>query len=286
MQKELNSIEKKIHLPFKKPCTVSGYRSSHLHALKHGPTPINVEKLKHKTILIAGLGGIGALTAEILSRCGTGRLLLFDKGTVEMKSLCRMFYRPEHVGMAKIQAARMCLGQLNPNLSLETYHCDICSESDAFKQKALANGPIDLILSTVDNISARRALNQLALELSIPLMDIHNNHSSSNVYYRLILPGNTACMMCLPDDTAPEADSVDNALGLLSPATLPPCETLAAGLIAQAVFKFLLKVGEIVPFFTFDTLSCALNATEFNPNPNCPSLECRQLCRIVQERQH
>lgn len=40
------------------------------------------------------MGGVGAVVAEMLARCGVGKLLLVDNDTVEMANMNRLFYRP------------------------------------------------------------------------------------------------------------------------------------------------------------------------------------------------
>lgn len=44
-----------------------------------------------------GMGGVGSVAAEMLTRCGIGRLLLYDYDTVELANMNRLFFRPEHV---------------------------------------------------------------------------------------------------------------------------------------------------------------------------------------------
>jgi len=50
---------------------------SRLMALKRMGIVENYEKIRDYSILIVGLGGIGSVAAEMLTRCGIGKLLLF-----------------------------------------------------------------------------------------------------------------------------------------------------------------------------------------------------------------
>lgn len=45
----------------------------------------------------AGIGGVGSVAAEMLTRCGVGRLLLYDYDKVELANMNRLFFRPEQV---------------------------------------------------------------------------------------------------------------------------------------------------------------------------------------------
>lgn len=44
-----------------------------------------------------GVGGVGSVAAEMLTRCGIGRLLLYDYDKVELANMNRLFFRPEQV---------------------------------------------------------------------------------------------------------------------------------------------------------------------------------------------
>jgi ubiquitin-like modifier-activating enzyme 5 len=45
----------------------------------------------------------------MLTRCGVGKLLLFDYDTVELANMNRLFFRPEHAGQAKVDVAARVL---------------------------------------------------------------------------------------------------------------------------------------------------------------------------------
>jgi len=65
------------------------------------------------------MGGVGSVAAEMLTRCGICRLLLYDYDTVELANMNRLFFRPEHCGMAKTDAAAVTLQQINPDVHIE-----------------------------------------------------------------------------------------------------------------------------------------------------------------------
>lgn len=44
-----------------------------------------------------GIGGVGSVAAEMLTRCGIGRLLLYDYDKVELANMNRLFFRPDQV---------------------------------------------------------------------------------------------------------------------------------------------------------------------------------------------
>lgn len=51
---------------------------SRLMALKRMGIVENYEKIRDYTVAVVGVGGVGSVTAEMLTRCGIGKLVLFD----------------------------------------------------------------------------------------------------------------------------------------------------------------------------------------------------------------
>lgn len=49
----------------------------------------NYESIRNKTVAVIGIGGVGSVAAEMLARCGVGKLILFDYDTVEMANMNR-----------------------------------------------------------------------------------------------------------------------------------------------------------------------------------------------------
>jgi ubiquitin-like modifier-activating enzyme 5 len=69
---------------------------SRLMALKRMGVVKNYEEIRNHSVLIVGVGGIGSVVAEMLTRCGIGKLILFDYDRVELANMNRMFYLPTH----------------------------------------------------------------------------------------------------------------------------------------------------------------------------------------------
>ncbi|PNH05745.1 Ubiquitin-like modifier-activating enzyme 5 [Tetrabaena socialis] len=150
---------------------------------------------QQQQVAIVGVGGVGSVAAEMLTRCGVGRLLIYDYDKVELANMNRLFFRrgrgavPEHCGMTKTDAAQKTLQEINPDVEVESYHMNITTlqgfeafkssllvppsasdasdASDASPASAPASAPasrVDLVLSCVDNYEARITINQVADE--------------------------------------------------------------------------------------------------------------------------
>jgi tRNA A37 threonylcarbamoyladenosine dehydratase len=44
-------------------------------------------------VAVVGMGGVGSVAAEMLARCGVGRLLMYDYDKVELANMNRLFFR-------------------------------------------------------------------------------------------------------------------------------------------------------------------------------------------------
>lgn len=85
----------------------------------------NYEKIREYTVAVVGVGGVGSVTAEMLTRCGIGRLLLFDYDKVELANMNRLFFQPHQSGLSKVQAAAETLQNINPDVDIETFNYNI-----------------------------------------------------------------------------------------------------------------------------------------------------------------
>ena len=177
---------------------------SRLMALKRMGVVENYEDIRTFSVLIVGIGGIGSVVAEMLTRCGIGKLLLFDYDKVELANMNRMFYLPSHEGLAKVEAAKKSLQDINPDVEIETYNMNICTldNYDKFMER-ISNGSqkgsrVSLVLSCVDNYAARIAINRACNELDQTWFESGVSENAMSGHIQLIQPGETACFSCAP----------------------------------------------------------------------------------------
>ena len=84
-------------------------------------TPGIQEKIRHATIAVLGLGGLGSAVAGAMAKIGIGKMLLSDYDVVEPSNLNRQHYFVDQIGMLKTRALKDNLLRMNPSLTLELF---------------------------------------------------------------------------------------------------------------------------------------------------------------------
>lgn len=76
-------------------------------------------RLKHTSVLIVGLGGLGCPAAAYLAGAGVGKIGLVDGDTVELSNLHRqILHSAETIGSLKVESAQSRLKGCVQRLSL------------------------------------------------------------------------------------------------------------------------------------------------------------------------
>jgi ubiquitin-like modifier-activating enzyme 5 len=241
-------------------------RYSRLRAIKDYGFKFDFTDLQNKIILICGVGGIGSLSAEMLARCGVGKLILIDVDTVEEANLNRVLYRPEHIGRKKAEVCTEILHEINPDVSVEFITTDIMSIDfeEAFE---LIISHCDLILNGLDNIPARQYLNVKCVLLNRPYVDAGALRSGLGGYVHLVIPKKTACYQC----TASVQINVksNDAKGPQCAASLPSTLAVISSLQVQQSLKFLLNFGKNADFISYNGLNDEFTILTLKKDDNC-----------------
>ena len=58
-------------------------------ALKRMGVVENYQEIKMFTCLVVGVGGVGSVLCEMLTRCGIGKLIIYDYDKVELANMNR-----------------------------------------------------------------------------------------------------------------------------------------------------------------------------------------------------
>ena len=115
-----------------------------------------LDRLRHKTVLIAGLGGVGGYCAEAVARAGVGQMIILDHDTVSPSNLNRQLLALHStLGRKKTEVMRERLLDINPELDL-TVHDRFLHPSDAADY--LAPLTPDILADCIDSIACKAAL--------------------------------------------------------------------------------------------------------------------------------
>ncbi|HDQ15616.1 MAG TPA: sulfur carrier protein ThiS adenylyltransferase ThiF [Bacteroidetes bacterium] len=76
------------------------------------------KQLSSKTVGIAGAGGLGSNCAVALARVGIGHLIIVDFDVILESNLNRQYFFYDQIGMKKVEALKINLLRINPNLKI------------------------------------------------------------------------------------------------------------------------------------------------------------------------
>src|SRR5580700_1818945 len=156
------------------------------------------EKLLASSAVLVGCGALGTVTANLLVRAGIGRLAIIDRDSVEASNLQRQTLFEEadaRDAMPKAIAAERRLRAINSGVQVEGIVADVTPENAL---DLLAGFP--LFLDGTDNFETRLLLNDAAISLGVPW--IYAAAVGSYGVTMTILPGATACLACLVENSA------------------------------------------------------------------------------------
>ncbi len=127
----------------------------------------SLRKLKESHVLVAGLGGVGAYTAELLCRAGVGRMTIADKDKIQSSNRNRQLIAlKSNEGQDKVKLMGERLMDINPNLILH-------SVNELLKDKGvegILNTRFHYVVDAIDTLSPKITLISKSLEKAYPLV--------------------------------------------------------------------------------------------------------------------
>jgi len=256
---------------------------SRLMALKRMGIVDNYEKIREYTVAVVGIGGVGSVTAEMLTRCGIGKLILFDYDKVEMANMNRLFFQPHQAGLSKVEAAARTLTNINPDVQFETHNYNITTMEnfDHFMSRitagSLLKGPVDLVLSCVDNFEARMAINKACNELKQTWFESGVSENAVSGHIQFVKPGETACFACAPPlVVASNIDEKTLKRDGVCAASLPTTMGIVAGFLVQNTLKYLLKFGQVSMYLGYNAMLDFFPTMSMKPNESCDEYFCKK----------
>ena len=195
-------------------------------------------RVKHKNILILGLGGIGSIAINLLTRAGFDNFTVVDYDRVEENNLIRQLsYDINDIGKLKVDAINGKMSLINKNVNISSTNINITKESDVEKQIEKC----DFVLCTVDKPIRliRRLINDICVKYNKPVL-FCGFTEHYGIVGPFVVPKLSACLMCIENYN--KSDDLFNT-ALYTPSYGPLCNTIAS-IAVDEIINYFLKYKE------------------------------------------
>ncbi len=212
------------------------------------------KKLKNSCIAVIGLGALGSLSAELLTRAGIGKLILVDRDIVELTNLQRQhLFTEADIGKEKVMVAKKYLQKINSDIKIKSYFDNLNKDNiDLIKS--------DLVLDCTDNLETRFLINDYCKKNKIPW--IYASCIKDHGYIFNII--NKPCFRCLVKNiTSLETCATSGILNTIS--------TIIASIQVNESIKILLNKNYEKNLIYFNITKNTLEKIKVKPDLNCPT---------------
>ncbi len=211
------------------------------------------KKLAKATIAVVGIGAVGTVVSEILTRAGVGKIILIDRDIVEISNLQRQsLFTEEDLHVPKALCAKEKLAKINADISISAESIDLTYENITMLKTEYKP---DIIVDCTDSLNTRFLLNDFCMQQKIPLIHGAAVGTTGNIF---VIKEN-ACLRCFLSEK--QAEGTCDTIGVLGTIT-----HLIGTLQANEVLKLILGKPYETSFLrinvetnTFDKLSIAKN---------------------------
>lgn len=214
-------------------------------------------RLKQATVFIAGMGGLGSVSAYYLAAAGIGSLRIADGDAVESGNLNRQWlHRTGDIGKPKTRSAVEKLREVNPHCRITPIQT-IVTNDNVSEMTAGAS----VILDGTDNLNTRKLLNRAAIRQNIPF--IYGGVDGFSGMVGTFIPGKTPCLECLFS-----SDIVRNEpIGIIG-----PTPGVIAAIQSMETIKLLLGIGNLLihQLLLFNGKEMTFRKVAMENNPDCP----------------
>ncbi|GAJ28036.1 HesA/MoeB/ThiF family protein [Acidomonas methanolica] len=223
---------------------------------------IGQARLRAASVLVIGVGGLGAPVALYLAAAGIGRIGLVDDDTVDLSNLQRqILFDTAAVGRPKVEAAAARLRALNPEIVVETHRI----RAEAAMLDALV-GAYDLVCDGSDNFATRQAVSDATVRRGRTLVSGAVQRFEGQISTFRPQKGGP-CYRCLyPDATEDDAPRCGDA-GILGSVT-----GVIGAMMATEAVKEQLDIGESLQgrLLCWDALAAQFRSFALARDPHCP----------------
>lgn len=112
----------------------------------------SIEKLSKKHVLVVGLGGVGAYSAEMIARAGIGHMTIVDGDTISNSNINRQLPAlHSQIGKPKAEVMAQRLRDINPDIDLTVIDEFIKDE----RMRQLLDNKYDYVVDAIDTVSPK-----------------------------------------------------------------------------------------------------------------------------------
>jgi molybdopterin/thiamine biosynthesis adenylyltransferase len=190
----------------------SSDRWSRLHGV------MNVEDVRDKSVLVAGLGSGGSTVALELAKAGVGRFTLIDPDAIEESNLIRHECDDRYLGRNKAVAVADLIRRRHPGAEITTLHEDLFGLGPQLERHVAA---ADLVAVCTDSEPPKHLLNRLctASRVAAVYAGVYERGTGGEVI-RCSGGSGDACYACITSALKEEVPT-------------PPIEELDYGLVQE-----------------------------------------------------
>ncbi|WP_428087217.1 HesA/MoeB/ThiF family protein [Candidatus Thioglobus sp.] len=219
------------------------------------------ETLLKSTLLLVGMGGLGAPSALYLAAAGVGHLIIADFDQVELSNLQRqIIHHTKDIGKLKVDSAKDKIRAINPNIQI-TCVSDLNEDNlTQWVKKA------DAVLDGTDNFKTRFKINQACVAIKTPLICAAVIRFEGQLSVFKGYQDNQPCYQCL----YPEAGDTDE--NCTENGILAPVAGMLGTMQALQAIKTLLNIGEqlVGKLTLIDALDFTFRTVKVSKDPGCP----------------
>ena len=114
------------------------------------------DKLIGSSVMIFGIGGVGSFTAEAISRCGVGKIILVDFDTVSLSNINRQLIADTTtIGKKKTSVMAERIKNINPGCTVVEKDVFVTAENAV---EIIKSEEVDYVIDAIDNVTAKIAI--------------------------------------------------------------------------------------------------------------------------------
>ncbi|CAB9538740.1 Molybdopterin-synthase adenylyltransferase (EC [Bathymodiolus brooksi thiotrophic gill symbiont] len=219
------------------------------------------QTLLDSTLLLIGVGGLGAPNALYLAASGIGHLIIADFDQVELSNLARqVIHHTNDIGKDKVASAKEKMLAINPDIQVTTL-TDLSEDNiEDWVKKA------DIVLDGTDNFNTRFRINQACVTQCTPLVSAAVIRFEGQLSVFKGYEKNQPCYQCLyPTIGNSDENCSDNGI-------LAPVAGLLGTMQALQAIKVILNLGEQLTgkLMIVDALDLNFRTIKLSKDKYCP----------------